>query len=362
VALLAMVVLSVASCGDGSDASGERSRGDAVGVVAHEIAFQPRVLRVESVGTSRARATATLYPETGGEVVEILYEAGDLVVEGTPLLRLESREELLAVRQANVELRNAEQLLARYRRIEDTGAISESQIDEGQTAVDAANIALDQARNALVERTILAPFTGHIGLSDIDVGARITTATVIAQLDDRSTLYVDFDAPEEIFGQLSVGDTVSVTPFSTAMEDAEAKRSAQVIAVDSRIDPTTRTLVVRTAINNEDDALRPGMSFEVVFTHDGREFAAIPEVAILWGSDGAYVWALDDGTARRTPVQIVSREEGIVLVQSELAAGDKVIVEGIQKVRDGDAVEIVRIDDSVGGNDSDMPMLIGEAQ
>lgn len=330
-------MFSLAGCGAADDPPARPAgAGSAVTVVAYQVQARTESLRVETVGTSRARATAVIYPETGGEVQEVLFAPGDHVEAGDALLTLESTEESLAVRLAEVEVANAEQLLARYRRIEDTGAVSDSQIDEAQTAVNAARIALDQARVALAERTVRAPFAGHLGLTDVDPGARITSTTPIGQLDDRRVLFVDFDAPEELFGQLGVGDVVTMAPFAAGGGTLEA----DVIAIDSHIDPALRTLTVRARIDNADDRFRPGMSFRVAARVFGRSYPAVPEAAVLWGSDGPYVFALDEQVVRRTPVEIVSRESGFVLVRGDLPEGSMIVLEGIQKVRDGTLVKI----------------------
>ena len=306
-------------------------------IVAWEIAFEREETRVETVGTARARTTATLYPETGGEVTEVLFSAGQLVEAGQPLLRLEAREEILAERLAEVAVEEAEQLLSRYRRIENTGAVSDSQIDEARTALDSAQLELERARNALAERTIEAPFTGHLGISDIDAGARITTSTEIARLDDRSVLLVDFDPPEQVFGRLREGDSVTVYPFA----EADGEYQAEVISVDTRIDPTRRTFTVRAALDNSEDRLRPGMSFRVVFAIQGAAYPAVPEAAIIWGSDGSYLWRVEEGRAYRTPVSIVERKQGRVLVRADLEPGDLIVAEGVQRVREGGEIDEV---------------------
>lgn len=335
--------LGLTACDDEGNTRPE-GRPNTVAVVAHEVVYQPEILRVEAVGTSRARAAAVMYPETGGEVVEVLFGTGDFVEAGVALLRLESREEELAVRLAAVEIKDAEQILARHRRIEDTGAVSDSQVEVAQTAVDAARVALDQARNALAERTVRAPFSGFVGLSDVDAGARVTPTTEITRLDDRRVLYVDFTAPEQVFGRIAVGDKVSVTPFA----DNSAATQAEVVGLDSRVDATSRTLTVRTAIDNGADTLRPGMSFRVTFTLEGAGYPAIPEAATLWGSDGAYVWGVEEQVVRRKPVTIVAREKGYVLVRGDITEGSHVVLEGIQKVRDGTVVTVMNAEDLRG--------------
>ncbi|MEM1381917.1 MAG: efflux RND transporter periplasmic adaptor subunit, partial [Pseudomonadota bacterium] len=250
---------------------------------------------------------------------------------------LEADDEDLAVRLAQVSVREAEQLLARYRRIENTGAVSDSAIDEAKTRLEAARINLEQAELRLAERTVRAPFSGFVGLTDIDPGARISQTTSIAPLDDRATLYVDFPVPEDAFAALKVGSVVNAQPFA---ED-QSTLQAQVVHIDSRIDARSRAFTARAAIDNRDDRLRPGMSFDISFTVPGMVYPLVPEAAIVWGSNGAYVWAIEAGRATQKPVNIISRQEGKVLVDADLTAGATIVAEGVQKVREGTQVTLL---------------------
>jgi RND family efflux transporter MFP subunit len=339
--ILALAASAVAACseqGGGSRGEGERaSQPQAVRVVAQEVVLEREAERIEALGTARARASATIFAETAGEVEAVSFTAGDRVEAGDVLLQLEADDERLDVRLAQVAVREAEQLLARYRRIEDTGAVSDSQIDEAETALDAARIELEQARVALERRTVRAPFSGYVGLTDIDAGARITPTTEITELDDRSVLFVDFDPPEQVFGRIGVGDVFQAAPFAGAGRSYEAR----IINVDSRIDPSARTFTVRAELDNAADALRPGMSFRVGFDLLSGERPVVPEVAIIWGGDGAYVWAVREGRAVDVPITLVQRREGRVLVSGDLQPGDLVVAEGIQRVREGAPIEII---------------------
>lgn len=335
--LIPLAIGLVASCSDVETAR-ERGRGDrATRVIAHEVLYRRDARLVEAVGTARAEKAAILRPETGGEVETVSFRSGDLVEAGQPLLQLEAAEERLAARLATVSLAESQQLLERYRRIEDTGAVSDTAIDEARTAVESAAIALEGAELALARRTVRAPFAGHVGLTDIDAGARVTPDTEVTRLDDRRTLYVDFPVPEEVYGQFSAGSVVELVPFGT---DAIV-RQAEVIALDSRIDAVSRAFTARAAIDNEDDALRPGMSFRVRFGVPGGRYPAVPEAAIVWGGDGAYLWAVRNNAATRVPVTIISRREGEVLVDAPLPEGSMIVAEGVQKMREGSNVEVV---------------------
>lgn len=312
-----------------------------VPVVTRAVTLEARRTSIEAVGTARARASAEVYPAASGEVQSVLFTAGAFLPAGTPIVQLDARKERLAVALAEVSVREAEQLLARYRRIEDTGAVSESQIDEVSSRLEAVRIALDQARVALADRTVRAPFDGHVGLRLVDAGARVSTTTAVARIDDRRKLYVDFPAPEQVFAGVSTGMQLEVLPFGEVRE----ARAARVEAIDSRIDPASRTFTVRAVIDNSDDALRPGMSFRVRFALAGEPLPSVPEAALVWGDEGPSLWVVRAGRAERVPVRIGERRAGSVLVEAAIDPGERVIAEGVQKVREGTPVTEMAADD-----------------
>ncbi len=336
--LAAACCLVLAACSS-EEAAPER---DPVAVVAQDVRLLSERLEVEAIGSARAATSAEIYAETSGRVTSVLFTAGDFVGAGEPLIRLDARQERLAVEAARVDVREADQLLGRYRRIEDTGAISESQIEAGETALASARVALEQAEIALDDRTVRAPFSGHVGLTEIDVGDRVNDTTPITQIDQRGTLYVDFPAPEAVFNALRPGQVVEVTPFSDPSRTSEAR----VVTTDSRISQDSRNFIVRTAIPNPDDLLRPGMSFRVLFSRNGETRPVVPEEAIVWGGEGSHLFVVREGEARRIPVTITSRREGLVFVGGALRSDDRVIVEGVQKVRDGQEIRLVRANDA----------------
>lgn len=330
--------LALTACGASSDsAGGPGQRGArAIQIIPHQVTFEQEESNIQAVGTARARSFASIFPETGGEVVNVNFEAGQLVEANQVLLQLESRKERLAVEQAQVALADAKRLIDRYNSLSAPGAISQNELDRAEVAYKAAEIQLDVAREALADRTVRAPFKGYVGLTDIDAGARITTSTEITKIDDREVLFVDFPAPEQTFSRISPGDVIRVEPFSApgTFYDAEIQTT------DSSINPTTRAFTVRASIDNSDDKLRPGMSFRIGFNLPGENFPVVPEASIVWGGDGSYLWAVEDGRAQRVPVTIVSRKEGRVLVRGDISEGDWIVEEGVHKVRQGAPVEM----------------------
>lgn len=294
--------------------------------------------RVEAVGSAEASRSVTLFAPSAGEVVAVRFEAGDRVGQGQVLLELDARDQRLALELAEANLADARRTWSRYERAGESAAFTETQKDAARIALEQARIARDRAQVALDDRTLEAPFGGIIGLTEIDPGDRITTATPVATLDDRSTLLVRFEIPEAFLGQVGIGDEVRLSPWNA---DSPAA-IATIVDIDSRVDPATRTFTVRARIDNSEDRWRPGMGFEVTLELTGREFVSVPELALQWGGDGAYVWVIgDDDRARRQPVSLVQRAAGNVLLGGGLAPGDRVVVEGVQKMSDGRLVEVV---------------------
>lgn len=307
----------------------------AVKVIAEPLGFERVRTRVEAVGTSRAVRSAEIYPATSGEVMAVNFEPGQRVAAGDVLVELERREEELAVRLAEVRLADAKRLYDRYQRSAGSGAVTQSMIDEAESAVETTRIELERARVALDYRTIEAPFGGYVGVTEVDPGDRIGPDTMITSVDDRSALLVRFDVPEAFVGQLGVGDTVELTTWS-----GDATESAGVIEdIGSRIDPASRTYIARARVDNARDRLRPGMSFRVVADFEGDRYPVVAETGVQWGADGAYVWTIVGGQAERVPVEIVQRREGRVLIDAPLDGDDVVVIEGTQQMREGVEVD-----------------------
>jgi biotin carboxyl carrier protein len=165
---------------------GEQPGPAAAPVIVVAARYESSAAVVDAVGTGVALKAVTLHPEVAGEVVEILFGAGDYVEQDTPLLELDARDEQLAVDLAQVRLDEARQTLARYEHAAPSGAVSAAEVDAARSNVDAAKIELSRAELALRRRTVIAPFAGVMGIADVEQGDRISETTAIATLDDRS--------------------------------------------------------------------------------------------------------------------------------------------------------------------------------
>jgi len=312
----------------------------AANVVVTPVAAGQERIEVQAVGASRAERSITLFPEAAGTVEAVQIEADQMVTAGEVLLRLDDRAEQVAVALAAVQLTDARRLLARYDQAEGSGAFAPSTVDEARREVELAKLELEQAQIALDDRTVRAPFDGHTGLTDIEPGDRINEETAVTTLDNRQTLTVRFSLPERFYGQFARGDEVTL---NTWHGEASA-RSARIERFASQVDSATGTFPVEARVTNTDDALRPGMRFRVTASLKGARMWRLPETALLWGDNGAYVWRVQNGKAERIGLELIARERRHVLVEGPLEAGQDVVSEGTQRLRPGIQVNIVDAD------------------
>jgi RND family efflux transporter MFP subunit len=290
---------------------------------------------LRAVGTGEAIRSASLHLTVAGRVAEVLFEAEQRVEKGAALLRLDDERERLAVRLAEIAEVEARRQVQRYEKLAPSGTVSVVAMQTAEAELASAGLRLDQAKAALADRTLYAPFDGVIGLSEVDPGDRVSDEIMVATLDDRSFIQVRFTVPEDYAGRIAVGDPITVSAWT--LRDRELRGT--ISATDSRIDPVTRSLRVKARIPNPEERIRPGTSFDVRLEFIGRAYPSVREVAVLWSRDGPYLWRVVDGRAEKVFVTMVRRDRGRVLVDGPLAAGDLIVVEGVQGLRDGQPVE-----------------------
>lgn len=291
---------------------------------------------IEAVGTARADKSVILFAEVAGEIKDIRFAAGAEVKKGEIILRLDADEERLAVSYATVEIEDFQRKLTRAERLAKTGNMSAVSLDDARTSLRLAEVRLDQAKVALEDRLVRAPFDGVVGIFQVDPGDRVDADTPLVTLDDQRVLLVDFLVPETAVRFVSVGQAVPIQAWSREEKWLEGI----ITALDSRIDPRTRRLLVRAKVPNGDGELRPGASFAVRLEVTGGNYPVVPEVAVLWSREGPHVWRITDGKAERLYVDIIRRERGRALIKGDVKAGDQIVIEGLQSMRPGRAVTV----------------------
>ncbi|NIZ03918.1 efflux RND transporter periplasmic adaptor subunit [Thalassospira lucentensis] len=328
--------------GAGAGAGAERG----LPVIAERATLMDEKTVVEAVGTGKSSLGVSIYPAVSGEVADVLFHAGDHVTKDQVLVILDSDRERLARDLAALQVKDAKQLLARYEKARPLGAVAESEVDTARTALAQARIELDQAEVNLADRTILAPFDGIVGISEIEAGDRVDSSTAIVTLDNIESILVDFEVAETRFENIKPGQKVRVETWSLPGELFEGT----VDAIGSRIDPVSRTFSVRARVPNPNGRLLAGMSFAVYVDIEGKQYPSVPEISVLWGDDGTYVWRIDDeNKVSQVPVRVVKRTNGRILLDGDISSGDLIVVEGVLRLRPGRVVDAtIRGEDQAG--------------
>ena len=292
--------------------------------------------RLTAIGTGRAARSVVVTPFAAGRLKEVPVDSGTTVEAGSVIAMLDSDGEEIAVDRARISLDDAKSRLERVNALRSTNTVTAVQVTEAQLAVRNAELALRDAQLALQRRSIIAPISGVIGIVPVSAGNYVTAQTEIVTIDDRSEILVDFWVPERFAGVIEVGAPLEA--ISVARPDEVY--SGTISAVDNRVDAESRTLRLQAKIDNPSDTLRAGMSFRVVMRFSGDIYPAVSPLAIQWGTDGAYVWSVEEGRGKRVLVRIIQRNTDSVLVDADIEPGTLVVTEGVHSVREGAPVLI----------------------
>ncbi len=327
--------------------------------IAVEVATSRRVPwqgRLPAIGTLRAAQGIDLSTEIAGTVSEVQFQSGEKVDKGQPIVVLDSAIEQanLAAAEAGLRLANAE--FERARSLIDRQAISRSEFDRLNAESQQAAATVEQLNASLEKKRILAPFAGTIGIRQVDLGDYVAAGTPIATLQDLRTLFVDFSLPEQQVPLLAVGQRVEIGVAAFPGE----RFSGRIVALNPKVQATTRTVQVRAELANPGERLLPGMFADLqVLLPSEQPRVVIPETAITYTLYGNSVLVVKDAPAavsedapdpapegepyriiERRFVETGERRDGQVVVLDGLDAGEQVVVAGQLKLDNGAPVTV----------------------
>lgn len=295
-------------------------------------------LSAEALGNAMANESVDIRPKITATLTEILFEEGQAVEAGDVLVKLDDLEQVADLAAAQAALVDSEASYRRSSELFKTNVVAKSQLlqDEAKKIADQAMVSV--AQKHLADTIVRAPFAGRLGLRRVSLGSLVGPETVITTLDDMHIIKVDFDLPEIYLSRLEPG--LKVLAHSAAYPDHEF--SGAVSSVDTRVDPISRSVKVRSVMQNTDGHLRPGMFLTVNLLNDSIEALVIPERALIPERSVQYVYVVGDNQlVEKRAVQIGRRRPGEVEILEGLSAGESVIVDGTQKARAGQPVSIL---------------------
>lgn len=346
-AVVVLVLLIWMYAGDSETGSGSARAAvrKTTPVVVAEIRKTPFLEILEGLGTVTANESVTLNPTVKDRVTDLFFEDGDAVEAGQVLVRLSDDEEKSLLKEAKAALKEQQLQYERVRNLVKRKAVSQAQLEEAEGLLKRVEAQVANLEARLSDHTIRAPFSGVLGIRQVSPGAVVDTDTVITTLDDLSLVHIDFSAPETYMSELRPG--LSVTARSKAYPDRTFEGTVSV--VDTRVDPVSRSVTVRANIPNPDYALKPGMLLTVDVIRKETETLMVPEEAIFMEKERKFVWMVDaqNGVIRRE-ITTDRRRPGDVEVLSGLEVGDRVIVQGVNRVREGASVDVVEVESPTG--------------
>ncbi len=298
------------------------------------------------VGTMEAVHGVTVSADLPGTVDRITFDSGRPVRQGEILVQLDTRQERaqLAANEAQRDL--AKINYARYDELQKQGVISKADYDKAMADQRSTEANVGEIRATIARKTIRAPFSGVLGIRQANLGQYLAAGSPIVPLQSLNPIYVNFSVPQQVIGQVKVGDTVRLRTENLA----GLKFTGRVNAMDSIVDQATRNIQVQATLANPEGKLRPGMFVQVeVGVGASRSVFALPASAISYAPFGDSVFIVSDlkgpdGKSYRGVRQQFVKVEGArgdqVGVISGINPGDEVVTSGVFKLRNGAAVAV----------------------
>jgi membrane fusion protein (multidrug efflux system) len=307
---------------------------------------------VQTVGSLRSRRGVMLRPEAAGRIVQINFADGQRVKGGQLLVQLDDTLQRAQLQQAEAQATIARTNLQRSRELLAQGFVSQSAVDQNDAALQVAQAQVALARAQLARMKVLAPFDATAGIRLVNLGDYLKDGADIVNLEDLSSMRVDFRLPERYVAQVKVGQAVEIAI------DALPGRAftGSVVALDALVDADGRSLLIRAQIDNAGTVLRPGMFARPRIVFAVRKGALmVPEEALLPQGSRQYVYRIEaDGKggeqARRIEARLGLRQPGKVELLAGVQPGDRVVIAGHDRLR-GELVpvRVVELKPAAGG-------------
>lgn len=324
------------------------------GVTVAAVVQQDVPIHQEWVGSMVGNIDADIRPKVGGFLLRRLYNEGTFVKKDQPMFQLDPRQTQADVEQAQGQLEAAKAALAqaqidvrRYTPLVAEKAVSQAELDKAHSMeraagaqVDAAQAVLDNAKLNRTWTTVVSPISGIAGIAKVGIGDLMTPTTVMATVSSVDPIYVDFNITEQDYLKFAREQTgrAAAANLQLFLGDGSAyPRSGRALLVNREVDTRTGTIQVRAEFPNPGNVLRPGQYGRVRTIAEQRKGALlVPQRAVseLQGIYQVAVVGADNKVAIKS-VKTGPQFGNMWVIESGLQAGDKVVVDGLQRLREG---------------------------
>lgn len=300
-------------------------------------------LYTDVIGTIEPSETVTVTPKIGGEVLEVMFEAGQYVEAGQPLCRIDS-DALTALRismeSAQVSMNDANSTLQRTQALFAGGTVSQQALEQAQNAATAARLQYEAAKNQYdlqVEyTTVTAPISGIVESRGVDPHDNISTETTIGVISAKDQIMVKFSVPERVMKNLETGMTVTVDKYGTEYQ-------GNITEIASMADSSSGLYEIKAAVA-DGTSLTTGSRAKVnVLKEQAEDVMTIPVDAVSYDDGNPFIYIYDNGTAKRVDIESGIYDMDLMEVQGGISPDDMVITSWSNELSDG--VEVVLADD-----------------
>lgn len=296
--------------------------------------------RVEALGTLRANESVALSVNVTETINAVHFDDGQRLEKGYVLVEMTSAEEHAQLTEARSMVTEAKKQFERAQSLANSGAASRSLLDQRKREFETARAQLGAVSSRMEDRIVAAPFDGVVGLRNISVGALVQPGDQITTIDDDSVMKLDFSVPSTYLDVLHTGMKIVAKARGLNNEPFEG----QVTAIDSQIDPVTRSIKVRAKLPNSQRVLKPGLLMTVELLKNPRETLVIPEAALIpQGQINHVLTIIRNGDALTTEKRVVKlgvRRPGEVEILEGVKEGEEIVTHGTLKVQPGQPITV----------------------
>ncbi len=300
---------------------------------------------LEAVGSLVATREVSVSLEIAGQVREILFESGAGVSAGDLLLQLDDSVDKAELKGLLAERRLAQLEFARAEKLLTDKLASQSNYDQAQARLQSADARLDAKRALVAKKAIRAPFTGMLGIRQVNIGQYLEPGAQIVSLQQLDPVYVDYALPERYISMVALGQAIRIKVKAFPAEQF----TGRISAIDPRVDRNTRSARIRATLANPGLQLRPGMFAEVQTLLPERDnVLTVPQTAITYNPYGDTVFVVQEKNSElvveNRQIQTGSVRDGRVEITAGLSAGERVVSAGQLKLRNGQQVVLDETD------------------
>ncbi|PSC06189.1 efflux transporter periplasmic adaptor subunit [Alsobacter soli] len=300
---------------------------------------------IMAIGSARAVNGVELAVEMGGVVKEIRFKANQHFNEGDLVVQLDDSVERADLVDAQAAVKLSEANLERSTALRQRGFDTQAAFDQVTAQLATARSRLQRIQAVIDQKALKAPFSGTIGIPRINPGQYLQAGAVVATYQNLQSMKVDFTVPEQMISKVKVGQ-----PVRFGVTENDLSKVGKIIGIDPRVDPQTRLVSVQALIDdNKDESIIPGQFLRVrIELPQEPNIVSVPQTAVISSLYGDYVYTIEEQKAGEKTQQIVKqvfvkagrREGKMVEIVSGVAAGQKVVASGQNKLTAGAPVRI----------------------